>query len=156
MKKYIKTIWKNSPETEINADRLNNIEDGIEALYDERSHVGMVIHSTKLDTMEKVIELYGGSLWEKIEGRFLLGDSETHNVGDFGGESEHTLTVEEMPIHNHGMNFSTSTGTYASSPLGDGGKEWGYSTNTISNTGGSQPHNNMPPYKVVYIWERIE
>ena len=25
---------------------------------------------------------------------------------------------------------------------------------TVSNTGGNQAHNNMPPYLVVHMWER--
>ena len=34
-------------------------------------------------------------------------------------------------------------------------KEGGATNNAMNNTGGSQPHNNIPNYKSVYIWERI-
>lgn len=34
-----------------------------------------------------------------------------------------------------------------------------YNATVINNTesiGGGQPHNNMPPYLTVYVWERTE
>lgn len=33
-----------------------------------RSHVGMIIQSTTLDTMQKVIDVYGGTEWQQLEG----------------------------------------------------------------------------------------
>lgn len=53
------------------------------------SHIGMVIHSTTLDTMDKVIHVYGGKTWEKIEGRFLLGQSSEYAINDTGGGKEY-------------------------------------------------------------------
>lgn len=67
----------------------------------ELSHIGMIIHSTTLDTMEKVIEIYGGTIWYKIEGMFLLGQSSTYAVNSTGGEASHTLSSTEMPSHTH-------------------------------------------------------
>lgn len=49
------------------------------------SYVGMVIHSTTLDTQQKVIEQYGGTTWVKIEGRFLLGQSSSYAINSTGG-----------------------------------------------------------------------
>ena len=46
--------------------------------------------------------LFGGS-WEKIEGRFLLGSSSEYELGDTGGEAEHTMKWREMAYHNHGI-----------------------------------------------------
>ena len=54
-----------------------------------------------------------GGTWVKIENRFLLG-SGTKAVGATGGEETHTLTVNEIPSHNHGGTFSGS-GTTSSS-----------------------------------------
>lgn len=160
MSNYKKTAWKDSIETEITAEKLNNMEDGIETLYNERSHVGMIIQSTTLDTMEKVINLYGGTKWEKLEGLFLLGASSTHAVGETGGEETHILTVDEMPSHNHaftnnvidGADMSGNTNRFVLC-IGGGDNLSGY--NIIDNQGGNQSHNNMPPYKAVYIWERV-
>lgn len=45
-------------------------------------------------------ELFGG-VWEALENRFLLGASSSYPVGSTGGEVNHTLTISEMPTHNH-------------------------------------------------------
>ena len=117
----------------------------------------MIIHSTTLDTMAKVIAVYGGTTWVKIEGRFLLGQSSSYAVKSIGGEAAHTLTEGEIPPHNHD---TTATGFTDSAGTGD---NW-YSFDKYGNfrkiyiptaiIGGGKAHNNMPPYKVVYIWER--
>ena len=44
--------------------------------------------------------LFGGD-WERIQGRFLLGTSSSYSVTATGGEERHTLTISEMPRHNH-------------------------------------------------------
>ena len=124
------------------------------------SHVGMIIHSTTLDTEEKVKEIYGGESWVKIEGRFLLGQSSSYAINSVGGETTHRLTVAEMPSHNHAGKISArgaylafyndgvvgSSGTASYNSTGD--------TFTLTSNGGNQAHNNMPPYRSVYIWER--
>ena len=132
------------------------------------SHVGMIIHSTTLDTMEKVIEIYGGTTWVKIEGRFLLGQSSTYAINSTGGAATHTLSVNEMPSHNHEevtiaghyMTVWSDRNTKGGGAFNMGGlfESNGNNNNTfvVGNKGGSQPHNNMPPYKTVYIWERTE
>lgn len=70
---------------------------------DKLSHVGMVIQSTTLDTMDKVIEHYGGTTWVKIEGKMLLGASNTHAVNSTGGSETHTLAAANLPSHNHSI-----------------------------------------------------
>ena len=44
-----------------------------------------------------------------LRGRFVIGAGGSYSVGNTGGESEHTLTVDEMPSHNHTTNNSLST-----------------------------------------------
>ena len=44
-------------------------------------------------------DLFGGT-WEQLRDRFLLGCGTKEN-GTVGGEENHTLTVAEMPSHNH-------------------------------------------------------
>ena len=78
------------------------------------SHVGMIIHSTTLDTMEKVIEIYGGTSWSKIEGMFLLGQSSAYAVNSTGGEATHSLSSTEMPSHTHtGPSHTHSVGAHS-------------------------------------------
>ena len=106
-------------------------------------------------------EYFGGE-WEKVKGKFLLGaDDETYKVGNTGGEIEHKLTVAEMPSHSHGFNgvndgasMSSQYGNYPIRMYQDKTINWS-SGSGILNTGGNQPHNNMPPYIAVYIWRRV-
>lgn len=98
--------------------------------------------------------LFGGT-WESIGGRFLLGADSTYTAGSTGGEATHTLTNDEMPAHRHAiyMNGETSNGEF-----------WGpnvvtpqnkTSANATDTSGSNHPHNNMPPYLVVYMWKRV-
>jgi len=122
----------------------------------ERSHIGQIIMSTTLNTQAKVIAQYGGTTWTKIEGRFLLGASSGYPVNSTGGEATHTLTINEIPAHTHKSNnrdFATYGGGGTFNVSTSGGSDWALQEETAS-TGGGQAHNNMPPYKAVYIWER--
>jgi len=77
-----------------------------------------------------------------------------------GGERSHKLTVEEMPIHHHQQG---SEGLYNHYKGGGyvGSRNWGgdgfacYSGQNTSDTGGDQPYNNMPPYRVVQFIEYV-
>ena len=123
-----------------------------------KSHVGMIIHSTTMDTMEKVIAVYGGTEWQKIEGRFLLGASSSYKNDSTGGEATHKLTVQEMPSHTHSLpEFAVATDNSKSITQYNTTTGVCNSTGFISRTsaaGNGPPHNNMPPYRAVYIWER--
>ena len=101
--------------------------------------------------------LFGGT-WEQLKDRFLLGAGSTYTAGSTGGEAAHTLTVNEMPNHNHasghgfhnvasGSNVETLSNYYI-----DGDD---YSVNKTSYIGGGAAHNNMPPYLAVYMWKRV-
>ena len=105
--------------------------------------------------------LFGGE-WEKLENTFLYG-SGTKNVGDTGGEETHQLTVEELARHGHISHTKTvaywtyntsSWGDLARAPVGEGNSEDSTVHSYIEETGGSQSHNNMPPYVVCNIWKR--
>ena len=110
--------------------------------------------------------LFGGK-WEQIKDRFLLAAGDTHAAGSTGGEAQHTLTVDEMPKHRHSSNtyqegysnnitnkddFCTwvNRGT-ANNNNPDAAQNGPIRTSLV---GGSQPHNNMPPYLTVYMWKR--
>lgn len=100
--------------------------------------------------------LFGGT-WERIQDRFLLASGSTYSAGSTGGEASHTLTVNEMPSHNHLMYFkdngysqSTSKDFYLTDGWGPNWRAGGYTMDS----GGNQPHNNMPPYLAVHVWKR--
>ena len=143
---------------------INATNKAVGELYSDKSHVGMIIHSTTLDTMEKVIALYGGTEWVKIEGMFLLGQSEKYEINSTGGEETHTLTTTEMPAHNHYITTRYSKNGGGASSANRGVADYyntawyyeDYTTNSTNWTGDTQAHNNMPPYKTVYICERTK
>ena len=98
--------------------------------------------------------LFGGT-WEQIKDRFLLSAGDTYKAGATGGEATHVLTVDEIPRHNHSidnLNVSGSTTPYMTVQAQEK-KGYGGNVQTFF-TGGGQAHNNMPPYIVVYIWQR--
>ncbi|TCN00819.1 microcystin-dependent protein [Paenibacillus sp. BK033] len=94
-----------------------------------------------------------------LQGRVPVHPGQTVVLGQTAGEEAHTLTINEMPQHNHqAKGGSDATGS------GLAGKTWGTSSsvspfapqpntimspNAIAQAGGSQPHNNMQPYLVV-------
>ena len=133
-----------------------------------RSHVGMIVQTTTLDTEAKVIAIYGGTSWSKIEGRFLLGASSSYVANSTGGEAAHRLTINEMPSHNHAFTSGGHAMCIYTNADPANQYSWGYvaGQNTgwyinanknvadITYNGGNAAHNNMPPYKAVYIWER--
>lgn len=141
-----------------NAEAIRTLESGIQLgsisitqLLLMAHPIGSIYSSTAATSPA---DLFGGT-WERIKGRFIWGIEDGETAGITGGEAEHTLTVDEMPSHNHAAHFSAGTGGYAIIPFGDGVEdEWGNSPNIISNTGGGQAHNNMPPYYGAYVWRR--
>lgn len=111
--------------------------------------------------------LFGGT-WERLKDRFLLAAGDTYAAGATGGEAAHTLTVEEMPAHTHGIS-RTGTISEPSVLLGAPGQYTGNAfaslgtsgidalattTYSVATTGGGAAHNNMPPYLTVYMWKR--
>jgi hypothetical protein len=109
------------------------------------------LYFSSLDTEPS--ELFGGT-WERIKDTFILAAGEDFPAGSKGGEITHTLTVDELPAHNHALHFAPTTGPYFSVPNGSAAEDWGNSPNTVQNTGGNSPHNNMPPYEAYYCWKR--
>lgn len=102
--------------------------------------------------------LFGGS-WTQIQGRFLLAAGDIYSAGSTGGEATHTLTVSEMPSHNHILNASYSSAGSSSSVerkmlAGDDNNAWIWNHSVTNNTGDGAAHNNMPPYLAVYMWWR--
>lgn len=107
--------------------------------------------------------LFGGT-WQQLENRFLLGAGSSYTAGATGGEATHTLTVDEMPSHAHRIAGGTPAllggGGSLRVPVAGSGSTWTMqSSNSVSedhttSVGGGQAHNNMPPYLVVYMWQR--
>lgn len=140
----------------------NNIEqtyakksDLLNAIYP----VGSIYISTNNNSPQNFL----GGTWVRIEGKFLLGAGSGYNAGSTGGEATHTLTTSEMPTHTHTIKRrvpSSSSGSsstvLATTTISTAYRGSGVSLNNlmIESAGSSSPHNNMPPYYVVYIRRR--
>ena len=112
--------------------------------------IGTIYQSTRSTDPSTFL---GGTWTQMQDGRVLVAASTAHPAGSTGGEETHVLTVAEMPSHAHPESVpnliqNTATGSESYGFVADG--SWKGS----GSTGGSQAHNNMQPYRSVYMWER--
>ncbi|MCI5819503.1 MAG: hypothetical protein MRZ86_02840, partial [Acidaminococcus sp.] len=103
----------------------------------------------------------------------LLACGATFSNGATGGETAHTLTLNELPAHgnhlptNNSEYYSTGSGgkylplenlqaVGESSGQKRGWKAYGGDEAYPEGVkrGGGTAHNNMPPYLAVYMWKR--
>lgn len=99
--------------------------------------------------------LFGGT-WARIGGRFLLGADTTYTAGSTGGEAAHTLTVDEMPKHNHEIDNLNASGSATPFMTVQAQDKRGFGGNVQTMyAGGDGSHNNMPPYLAVFMWKRV-
>ena len=147
-----KTYVKNSPVL-INASSIlyeggRTLADLLDLVYP----IGSIYMNTNNVNPQSIF----GGVWQKIEGRFLLGSGGGYTLGSLGGEVTHTLTVSEMPKHKPSILLNTqdsyTTGSAANWQVVTNGRY--YAGDMFLEIGGSQAHNNMPPYLVVNIWKR--
>lgn len=104
--------------------------------------------------------LYGGTWAAWGGGKVTVGlntaDTSFNTVGKTGGEKAHTLTVQEMPPHEHDLNavnegVDQSNDSYH--PPWRYNKQ--YTVTVLSGpSGGGQAHNNLQPYITTYRWKR--
>lgn len=100
--------------------------------------------------------------WEQIQGRFLWASNTAHPAGNTGGAETVTLNVNQIPSHNHNFNYGyavwgprqTNTNFATASGNWQGSDSAGGNYNRTANTGGTQAHENMPPYLSVDMWRR--
>ncbi|HEX8710119.1 MAG TPA: tail fiber protein [Pyrinomonadaceae bacterium] len=95
-----------------------------------------------------------------LRGRTPIHMGNNYTPGQAGGQPAHTLTQSEMPAHMHIPQATTTVGTtqipggnmlatVASRIYTDPANLTTLQPGSVSNTGGSQPHNNMQPYIVL-------
>ncbi|MCB0657137.1 MAG: phage tail protein [Saprospiraceae bacterium] len=100
-----------------------------------------------------------------LRGRAPVHVDSSHTLGERGGEQSHTLSISELPQHDHdihGTNEDALSGTPAGNlpattptNIGDVYAAVGTAANgvlnnaTILNTGGSQAHLNMQPFLTI-------
>lgn len=93
-----------------------------------------------------------------MRGRAPIHIGNGHSLGERAGEERHTLTIAELPGHNHTVAADPGEGV-SDSPVGNvpaksssGASAYGstvtasMSANAVSNYGGNTSHENMKPY----------
>jgi len=97
-----------------------------------------------------------------LRDKFPLGVGADFALDDAGGEQNHLLTVDEMPLHSHTNDPHAHTEITATPALADlgtgapvpsavpGAGLTSFESISIHNTGGNEPHNNMPPFLAVH------
>jgi len=103
----------------------------------------------RLDGVDSVYKVVSPAKTEfkkpDLRARFIIGDSRgitglensafnSYTVGTFGGEEEHTLSTDEIPIHSHGLSLSSFITT--SGPIG-------VSFNLVTNQVDGHRHPNV-------------
>ena len=79
-----------------------------------------------------------------LRGRFILGESNNHPVGESGGSEEVTLTVKQLPAHRFEPILTNAVGKENSTlACGNGVQSSRFNGAYLGN---NQPHPNMPPY----------
>lgn len=115
-----------------------------------------------LTTRDENPSLRFGGTWELFgKGKTLVcvddNDDDFSTVKKTGGEKTHTLTINEMPSHNHSVKYASNDTGFGDNYF-TAGKKGNYNTSNvpINYTGGGQAHNNLQPYITCYIWIRTE
>jgi microcystin-dependent protein len=94
-----------------------------------------------------------------LQGRIPVHQGNGFVIGELSGSETVTLSLNQIPAHTHALSAQTAggnmpspaAGVWASSAL----EQFSSSSPTSSmaallvNTGGDQPHNNVPPYLTV-------
>lgn len=80
-----------------------------------------------------------------LDGVFVLGSQD--NIGETGGEENHTLVGDEIPSHPHGTHYQYGPDT-AAGYLGAISTAFAIqpTDGATDSYGGGQAHNNMPPF----------
>ena len=121
-----------------------------------------------------------GTSWVQIQGRMIVGTSETYPVGSTGGAANVTLKQAQLPVISGSIYagagasgpdgggwgaFRQGSGVFSTHmemqngqpkegmpwPTGSAGSAWSYADLRF---GEGQAHENLPPYRAAYIWRR--
>lgn len=145
------------PTTEIKNFK-DNFEERIRALETRKSPIpiGLIAIWNK-PANEPIPE--GWRECTDLRGRMPLGwnpdDSDFNTLGKIAGEKKHTLTIEEMPKHNHNVRLQFGIVRGGKSDGTSAPRDGGQFNLLEDSKGGDQPHNNMPPYIIIKFIEFV-
>ena len=155
------------------SDNSLNAYAGVNCQYDDNTTCGGVgtvtddgeciplnlIIAIETDTMPSGwIKCDGTNNTPDLRGRFIRGTDNDANVDKIGGSASHTLTVDEMPSHNHtiamlNLNANVAYGDDISCVTRDEGNMQNYQTSN-SKPFANMPFSIMPPFIVVNFIKR--
>lgn len=129
---------------------------------------GQILQISEYDTLFALIgTTYGGDgqttfALPDLRGRLPIHQGGGFVMGQTGGAESVTLITSQIPSHSHVPLANSGTGTstnptnnvWAAQPAllqyaGPGSANVSLPANTLSNTGGNQPHSNFQPYLCV-------
>lgn len=97
-----------------------------------------------------------------LRGRTPISFGNRHTLGERAGSENVTLILSQLPAHTHFVGANNGTGGNVTSPINNffsnsappniytnGPAAATLPTNTVSQVGGSQPHNNMQPFLTI-------
>jgi microcystin-dependent protein len=93
-----------------------------------------------------------------LRGRVPIHEGSGHTLGERGGSEAVTINIQSLPTHNHTVKvfndnanagpannfFGASNLAYQPAPANTN-----LAPNSVTNTGGSQPHQNQQPFTVL-------
>jgi microcystin-dependent protein len=98
-----------------------------------------------------------------LRSRFIVGSGQGGGLSNYslnatGGVESVTLTVDQMPAHSHSHDFYQAglhhQGSWTEGQIMNSGQ--GVFNSQTNNTGGNQPHTNIPPfYALAYIMRAL-
>lgn len=113
------------------------------------------------DYWQQLVDAGQEAVWERDTDTFYVPDmtdrfprGTTGATGATGGEDEHTLTTAEMPAHSH--LYDDPTGTELVVAPGEMIAVVASFPASTSETGGGDPHNNLPPFLDLAYYIRIK
>ena len=156
---YVDAKNADTANSAVNADKLENntVIDILKKVYP----IGSIYINA--NTATNPASLLGFGTWVRYgNGRVLVSQdgsqSEFNSLGETGGAKTHTLTVNQLPAHHFNYESFVSSGVtnHANQLHRDSNYRGSYNrrSRTTNTLGGNQPHNNLQPYIVVYMWRR--
>jgi microcystin-dependent protein len=125
---------------------------------------GQLLPISENETLFQLIgTTYGGDGEETfalpdLQSRVPIHQGNGFILAETGGAEEITLTVNQIPAHSHSPTLASADTATSASPVGlvsgsgfvdqyeDGPPDVSMSPQSVSNVGGSQPHDNMLPF----------
>lgn len=103
-----------------------------------------------------------GGTWERIEGRFIMGASDTYPAGSTGGSATKTIAKTNLPNESIGLETLITKGSEGNAfdvvsithEHSDGSGNFSHTGKTYP-LGDGTPLNILPPYYSMYIWRRV-